>query len=764
MPRPYIQFNNLFFTLTQNKRKSLYPEAMSRINIKMYGLALVALFASAGATAETLSALARIHRSERRMEALRERSHTSSRTGKGISEGAEDEVYYPVIVKLRDEGAMLPDCARELHRRGRLVLAMVAEDRLDQLGADSTVERIEANMTASSNLVDAVRYCHVEEASASTGTPEGLTGRGVVVGLCDSGIQPNHATFLDTEGKSRFGKLVTWELFAPEIAVIESEEEIGAFETDNPEQTHATHVAGIMGGNGGGTAYRGIAPESEMVASAGPLADAYLLAGCEETIAYARGRGMPAVINMSISSSIGPHDGTTLFNQYMNGICQDATVCISAGNDGFRNGYVSKTLDAEGEYLRTYVREFPGWSAIKVKGTADIWSGEGESLRVDILCTDFNSDEVLFRYPAVDLAAGQNGLLLCSPELAPDDAAGYKPLQDGIEGYIQAIGEINPENGRMNVAVSFDYADVTVARPSEARYTYGIEVTGSSGSRIEVYGSDGIFFHKHWDQTAMSGNTSRSVNDFCCGEGPVSIGAMTSQNRNQRIDGEWVDYPNLTVGDVTYFSSYGTLNDGTVLPHIVAPGAQTISAMSTAYLTGTEGRIEREAALKSTLDGKEYYWGSKQGTSMSAPFAAGVFALWLEEDPTLTPQEIKQIAIESADIPETNADNPQWGRGILNAAKGLEAVRDRAGTGMTKADGAETGRLTALGGGRFRLCGLGEGKATARVTDPAGVTVMTAHGSGEGLEIDLGGVQPGVYIIIGEGERGAVRGKVAVRP
>lgn len=715
------------------------------------------------ANADVIGALTRSRLTERRLEA---KNHRPATDIKALGEAEEETAYFPVIVKLAG-GAQLPDFARELHRRGRLVLAMVAEDQIGELGATRGVERIEGAITASVSLVDAVKYCHAQEIMKPVPSGDSpaavpamqlaeLTGKGVVTGLCDIGIEPNHLTFLDEKGKSRFRKAVTWELYAPEITITEGEAAIEAFATDDAENTHATHVAGILTGSGGGTAYRGIAPGSEPVVSAGPLADAYLLVGCEEIITYAKERGMPAVINISISSTTGPHDGTTLFNQYMEEICKDATVCISAGNDGMRNGYLEKTLAGKDDYLRTYLREYPNWRAIEIDGIADIWGEKGERFTVDILCTDFNSAEILHRYPAVNLEEGKSGLLICSDDMA--DGAEHTPLMDGLKGFILASGEINPENGRMNVAVIMNYADETVTSSKDARYTYGLEVRGDKGTRVEIYGSEKIFLNKHWDNTAMTGNPSRSVNDFCTGEGPICVGAMTSQNRNRKITGEWVDYPSLTIGDVTYFSSYGTLNDGRTLPHIVAPGAQTISALSSHYLNEREGRVEENAAFSVGHDGKEYYWGSMQGTSMSAPFAAGVFALWLEEDPTLTPGEIKRIAIETADAPTADAANPQWGLGILNAARGLEAVRDRAGTGSVRADfnGAS---VTALGNDRYRLDGLGAGRVS--VWSLEGVRITEAATDGEGAEISLEGAAPGIYLIVGKGDKGEIRTKAA---
>ena len=79
---------------------------------------------------------------------------------------------------------------------------------------------------------------------------------------------------------------------------------------------------------------------------------------------------------------------------------------------------------------------------------------------------------------------------------------------------------------------------------------------------------------------------------------------------------------------------------------------------------------------------------------MSSPYAAGVLALWLQADPTLTPAELKQIALETAASPVPSASSspssspvgcarrntgeipsdPRWGAGIIDALSGLRRI------------------------------------------------------------------------------------------
>lgn len=72
--------------------------------------------------------------------------------------------------------------------------------------------------------------------------------------------------------------------------------------------------------------------------------------------------------------------------------------------------------------------------------------------------------------------------------------------------------------------------------------------------------------------------------------------------------------------------------------------------------------------------GLTHYWGRMQGTSMSSPFAAGVFALWLEANPTLDVNAIRDIAKRTAMTDRyTQAGDPvQWGAGKLDAYEGLK--------------------------------------------------------------------------------------------
>jgi subtilisin family serine protease len=118
------------------------------------------------------------------------------------------------------------------------------------------------------------------------------------------------------------------------------------------------------------------------------------------------------------------------------------------------------------------------------------------------------------------------------------------------------------------------------------------------------------------------------------------------------------------VGDLTSFSSRGPTMDGRQKPELVAPGAWVISSRSGTswvqnFLIYTDG--VHEASV---------------GTSFAAPHAAGVAALLLAINPTLTWQEVRSALIEGAGEDAFTPPLPdlRWGYGKLSAASTIPLV------------------------------------------------------------------------------------------
>ena len=97
------------------------------------------------------------------------------------------------------------------------------------------------------------------------------------------------------------------------------------------------------------------------------------------------------------------------------------------------------------------------------------------------------------------------------------------------------------------------------------------------------------------------------------------------------------------------FSSRGPTKDGRIKPDITAPGVN-ISAPFTGSLFG---------------------YTRLSGTSAASPFVAGIAALMLEANPSLTPDEIKNTLIATCSHWGTSPPNVDYGYGLVNAYKAI---------------------------------------------------------------------------------------------
>lgn len=615
----------------------------------------------------------------------------SERTGKS---------YLPLIIKLHDADVTLPESVSIIHRRGVFLLAYVPVDEIQAVSQLGVISRIEGGQVCTPVLNEARRFTFYPEVEQAVGLPEVYTGKGVVTGFTDIGFDPNHAAFRDpTTGERRVKLLTDYGLSPGSCTRLDTPAEIADWSTDDADQWHGTHVAGIMAGGYKDNPYWGIATESEIVGTTSVLYDALLLAGMEDVVGYAREVDKPAVINMSVCASLGPHDGTSLFCQYLDELAKEAVICISTGNYGEKVGYWGGALPQSGQSAGGFI-DYYTWRPDKASGYLDIWSADATPLNFDMLVLDLDTDEVVARVPFPEITSGHtdvNFAIASSQQLlvaaGADESNGVvsAELARYLDGIVIISTEINPENNRFNALYSLSVKNLPEANGELAwRYIIGIDIKGDPGQRFSAYCSDQIRLRHVPDNDRAVPMTSDGVmNDFVTAHNVLGVGAMCSRNHWPLIDGQ-EGTSKYTVGDVAPFSSYWSSAPVRPLPDITAPGATLISSMSTPYIEAHPDRVAAMTLMQTAYD-RDNYWCNASGTSMSSPYVAGVCALAWQADPDATPAEIVDAVISTAMTPQGDPANPRWGVGMLDSYAVIRKIIDNSGVGNIKAD--QTGDL-----------------------------------------------------------------------
>src|SRR6185312_4875899 len=154
----------------------------------------------------------------------------------------------------------------------------------------------------------------------------------------------------------------------------------------------------------------------------------------------------------------------------------------------------------------------------------------------------------------------------------------------------------------------------------------------------------------------------------------------TSKTSFININGVGLVYPGSALGRIAPFSSLGPTVDGRVEPDITAPGfalASSVSSYDTTYNPG--GSNFSSIVSADTISGRAFPYAMLAGTSMASPCVAGIVGMMLQVNPTLTPDEVKNIINNTAitdfytgTIPATGSNT--WGYGKINAYEAIKSI------------------------------------------------------------------------------------------
>lgn len=549
---------------------------------------------------------------------------------------------------------------------------------------------------------------------------QSYTGEGVIVGVIDTGFDYTHPTFYDenyTENRiSRVWEQCNQNGVAPSINgnTLYGTELIGTSailnnKKDKINKSHGTHVAGIAAGSGGtqNSNYRGVAYNSEivLVSLVSPecetepkpnnwdvfLAIAYI-------IDYAISVNKPAVINLSLGSHYGPHDGSSYFDTQLDEMLADSgsgyVVVGAAGNEGNKKLHITKNLTPEDDtlfsfldfsenfYLNNYSPSFviaDNDNINKIIYGIDIWGEVNENFEVAVNIYNTSTSEL------TDYSEYYSTNTPCSPCLNENEKILYdNDLEpDPIE--ISIAIEVNAHNNKPHAVILVDNS-----LQDDTNNKVLIEIKSDSGiiHAWEFINGTGIINFTDFDILGLTDGDS----NFTVGEiggtsnSIISVGAYNSRSCTTM----WYnnDNPKCAYEDdlfvISDFSSLGPTIDNRIKPDITAPGNRIISSISSfdnryKWLTG---EFNNEALYSDIVSGitdgnNDWFFGAQQGTSMSAPMVAGIVALMLEANPSLNFSEVKSILQNTAFTDQyTGSSIPDntWGFGKIDAQAAIQSI------------------------------------------------------------------------------------------
>ncbi len=558
-------------------------------------------------------------------------------------------------------------------RQGRVVTLKLNTEQLERFCEESSIIEIETARKATQPMLKKSRtVMQVEEVWNGNDLLQGYTGRDVIIGVADWGIDYTHPNFYDTL-QQEYRILAAWDQFrqqgpAPEGftygTLIEGQENLLTAQCDTSNTYkygyHATHVAGITGGSGVGTDYRGIAPEAKWLFCTWIPDETSVLDGYVWMKNYAKSLGKRLVINNSWGLYLyGYMDGSSMLDEFINDMSDNDSVVFttSAGNNGTEKFHIKADFSDVENPVDTVKTEV-GFGA---EGTNNYWGetitlqGEGN--------TNFTSKiEVYDRHW---IKVHESEVLICNGDVIADTMF---VVQDG-DTIIYRASTRYPSDGRYLVdwevrktklTNSFTHVVLVVSADQGVVHAWNVACLTTG---VGNWGYDFMDSQEGY----LLGNDEYGISEPAVAEKVITVGASKIRRAN-------------VPSTIALFSSRGPTMCPYLKPEIVAPGQDIMSSIS----SFTTENVNITATVP--FNDKDYPFAALSGTSMSCPMVTGSVALMLEANPLLTPDEIKEIITQTAD---TNVNtgvcpNDIWGYGNINTYKAVKMAEVVLGLNDTK--------------------------------------------------------------------------------
>jgi subtilisin family serine protease len=547
-------------------------------------------------------------------------------------------------------------------RIGNIITAQIPVDMLETVAALPEVKYVQMGTPICKKMDKARVASKVDKVQTGISPLTGpFLGKNVVVGIIDNGFEYGHPNFYNKDHTEYRIKRV-WDQnaltgisptgfsYGKELS---TQADILAAANDMTGVSHGTHVAGIAAGadTSNGNTYYGIAGDADIVLVSCTKSNSDVVDGIKYIYDYATSVGKPCVINISLGSFGGPHDGTSSFDVLTDQLQGKGKLLVgAAGNEGSSNMHVSKTFNQTDTIFRT----FCGSDNID----CDIWGEVGKKYKVQVCVYDTINKKTIYTSPEYS----------ASEDLFDKDIK-LLTATSGARGHVYLNSGLDPQTNKPNIYMSSAITSVSDGN------CIGIIIKATEGT-VNGWTDAQYSNFNSYNQTGWSDGDKNCSIDEVGGTGKqiISVGAYVSNTTYTNLDNTQYTTPDESLYKLATFSSTGPTTDGRMKPEITAPGTIIASSVSSYDATDPASRVKA-----TTVDGKTYYYGMMAGTSMSTPYVTGVLATWLQANPELTPDEVKSILQKTA-INDfyTGAilpnGNNTWGYGKIDAYSGILEV------------------------------------------------------------------------------------------
>ena len=526
-------------------------------------------------------------------------------------------------------------------------------------------------------LADSARAHHFvnEVHSGSGGLNSPYTGKDVIIGYVDTGIDFQHPDFQDANGNTRVMRY--WDQTMPDNGASpapygygyawDSTEINNGLCTSMDNSAHGSTVAGQGSGNGlANGSNLGMAPDSKIIAVetdfSRPNWTLTVADACDYIFKVADTMGVPAVVNLSLGTYFGSHDGNDPAAEAIEALLDEKPgriVVAAAGNSGAMGRHHQQGNPTADTNFVWFVNV--------------TWAGANPVHGINTIFFDLWSDQADATW---DFAMGAN-----------NEGPGWSDRgRTNFHGATSSIGTTiydtlwNNGNQLLTIEVYTEYVGNNyhmqlLAKIDSVGLRYRFETTGSG--KYDLWSGEWLGYNnQYWSAPPLAEfpdsiyyvgpDTLQSiVSSWNCSEKVISVGNM--RNRLGHIDNNQNQYypADLTPpGKLAAASSKGPNRHNLVKPDVVAAGDVSLTAGPLWFI--------QNPANNGAMDSGGWHVRNG-GTSMAAPVVAGIAALYLERCGEATYQDFIDDVINTAytDQYTGTVPNNAYGHGKVHALDAL---------------------------------------------------------------------------------------------